>query len=202
MSKLVAVFSYSGVTKRAAERIAKENGASIFEIKATVPYTSADVNWQDESSRNVKEYKDASSRPEIAELPDMIGVDEIWIGYPIWWYTHPRIINTFFDQVKMDGIKIHLFATSSVTGIDGSLKELRETYPGLDIADAKRVPLLKRAEVQKIRKADKERAMYYNLSSDGHLWADPATYDYCFNTDKNELSALATLISRIVLAAW
>ena len=139
MSKLIVVFSYSGVTKSAAEKIAKDQNASLFEIKAAVPYTAADVNWQDESSRNVKEYKDASSRPEIAALPDMAGVDELWIGYPVWWYTHPRIINTFFDQVKLDGVKIHLFATSGGTGIDGSLKELRETYPGLDIVDAKRV---------------------------------------------------------------
>ena len=139
MSKLVAVFSYSGVTKKAAERIAKENGAEVFEIKAAVPYTAADVNWQDESSRNVKEYKDVSSRPEIAELPDLTGVDEIWIGYPIWWYTHPRIINTFFDQANLKGKTIHLFATSSSTGIEGSVKELKESYPDANIADGKRI---------------------------------------------------------------
>jgi len=139
MSKVVAVFSYSGVTKRAAERIAKENGASLFEIVPAIPYTSADVNWQDDSSRNVKEYKDAASRPGIVELPDLAGVDELWIGYPIWWYTHPRIINTFFDQAKLDGVKIHLFATSGGTGIKGSLDELKMTYPRLDIVDGKRV---------------------------------------------------------------
>ena len=139
MSKLVAVFSYSGVTKRAAERIAKENGADLFEIIPAVPYSAADVNWQDDSSRNVKEYKEVTSRPEIASLPDMTDVDELWIGYPIWWYTHPRIINTFFDLVKLDGVKIHLFATSGGTGIQGSLDELKETYPDVDIVDGKKM---------------------------------------------------------------
>ena len=90
MSKLVTYFSYSGVTKRRAENLAKENSAETFEIKAKVPYTSADVNWQDKSSRNVIEYNDKSSRPEIETIPDLSSVDEIWIGYPIWWYTHPR----------------------------------------------------------------------------------------------------------------
>lgn len=139
MSKLVTYFSYSGVTKRRAENLAKENSAETFEIKAKVPYTSADVNWQDKSSRNVIEYNDKSSRPEIEDIPDLSSVDEIWIGYPIWWYTHPRIINTFFDQADLKGKKIHLFATSSSTGIEGSIKELRETYPDVDIIDGKRI---------------------------------------------------------------
>ena len=139
MSKLVAYFSYSGVTKRKAEKLAKDNGADVFEIKAKVPYTDADVNWQDKKSRNVLEYNDKSSRPKIAEMPDLTGVDEIWIGYPIWWYTHPRIINTFFDMADLTGKKVHLFATSSSTGIEGSVKELMESYPGVDIVDGKRM---------------------------------------------------------------
>ena len=139
MSKLVTYFSYSGVTKRKAEKLAIDNGADVFEIKAKVPYTVADVNWQDKKSRNVLEYNDASSRPEIAEMPELTGVDEIWIGYPIWWYTHPRIINTFFDLAVLVGRKIHLFATSSSTGIEGSVKELRETYPDADIVDGIRI---------------------------------------------------------------
>ena len=139
MSKLVTYFSYSGVTKRKAESLAKEVSADTFEIKAKVPYTDADVNWQDKQSRNVIEYNDKSSRPEITEFPDLSSVDEIWIGYPIWWYTHPRIINTFFDQADLKGKTIHLFATSSSTGIEGSIKELKETYPNMNIADGKRI---------------------------------------------------------------
>ncbi len=139
MSKLIVFFSYSGVTKRKAESLAKETGAETFEIKAKVPYTRADVNWQDNKSRNVLEYKDKLSRPEIAAMPDLADVDEIWIGYPIWWYTHPRIINTFFDMADLNGKKIHLFATSSSTGIEGSVRELRETYPTVNIADGKKI---------------------------------------------------------------
>ncbi len=139
MSKLVAFFSYSGVTRRKAENLAKQEGERTFEIKAKIPYTNADVNWQDNTSRNVLEYKDKSSRPEIVQMPELKDVDELWVGYPIWWYTHPRIINTFFDKADLSGKKVHLFATSSSTGIDGSLKELRETYPNVNIVDGKRI---------------------------------------------------------------
>ena len=139
MSKLVVYFSYSRVTKRKAEKLAKEVGANTFEIKPKVPYTAADVNWQDSSSRNVKEHEDPFCRPEIAEMPDLSGVAEIWIGYPIWWYTHPRIIETFFDQADLKGKTVHLFATSGVTGIEDSVSELKTAYPDVNIADGKRL---------------------------------------------------------------
>lgn len=139
MSKEVIYFSYSGVTKRKAESIAKKEGADLFEIKASVPYTDADVNWQDSGSRNVLEHKDPNARPEIAELPDLTNTDEVWVGYPIWWYTHPKIIETLFDNADFSGKKVHLFATSGGSGISQSLKELQEQYPQVDFVDAKRV---------------------------------------------------------------
>ena len=139
MSKLVVYFSYGGATKKAAARIASGNGADLFEIQAAVPYTEADVNWQNNLSRNVREFREPSSRPEIVSMPDLTGVEEIWIGYPIWWYTHPRIINTFFDEADLSGIRVHLFATSGGTGIGGSLEELKETYPEISIVDGERV---------------------------------------------------------------
>ena len=139
MSRLVAYFSYSGVTKRAAEKIAVREGVDLFEIQAEKPYTKDDVNWQNNLSRNVKEFREPSSRPGIVAMPDLSGVDELWVGYPIWWYTQPRIINTFFDQADLSGKKVHLFATSGGTGIDGSLNELKETYPEVEFVDAKRV---------------------------------------------------------------
>ena len=83
MSKLVAVFSYGGNTRTAAELIAGKEGAKLFEIRAKVPYSAEDINWRHETSRNVKEQKDSESRPEIEALPDLQGVEEIWIGYPI-----------------------------------------------------------------------------------------------------------------------
>lgn len=139
MSKLVAYFSYSGVTKRAAEKIAAQEGAELFEIQASQPYTKDDVNWQNNLSRNVKEFREPSSRPGIVAMPDLSDVEELWVGYPIWWYTQPRIINTFFDQADLSGKKVHLFATSGGTGIDGSLNELKETYPEVEFVDGKRV---------------------------------------------------------------
>lgn len=139
MSRLVAYFSYSGVTAKKAEKIAEQQGAAIFEIRAQVPYTAGDVDWRNENSRNVLEYKDASCRPAIKELPDLTGVDEIWIGYPIWWYTHPRIINTFFEQADLAGKTVHLFATSGGSGIEKSCQELKEAYPAVHIAEAKKI---------------------------------------------------------------
>jgi len=139
MSKLVIYFSYGGVTKRAAAKLAKKHGAELFEIEAALPYSAEDVNWQDNLSRNVVEFRDPSSRPEIKIMPDLTETDEIWIGYPIWWYTHPRIINTLFDQADLTGKKVHLFATSGGTGIEGSFRELKETYPEVEIVDAVRM---------------------------------------------------------------
>ncbi|MCR5255112.1 MAG: flavodoxin [Acetatifactor sp.] len=139
MSKMVVYYSHSGVTRKRAVDIAAANGAAIFELHPKVPYTEADVNWQNDTSRSVVEYKDSNSRPEIDVMPDLSDVDELWVGYPIWWYTTPRIINTFFDNAVLKGKKVHLFATSSVTGVDESLDELRSLYPDVDIVDAKRV---------------------------------------------------------------
>lgn len=139
MASLVAYFSYSGVTKRQAEKLAEKAGADLFEIKAAQPYTAADVNWQDESSRNVKEYHDASSRPEIAGKTDLSKYDTVYVGFPIWWYTNPRIINTFFDSYDFTGKKVVLFATSGSTGVDGALKELRKTYPQINFVKGARI---------------------------------------------------------------
>ena len=140
ISRLVAYFSYSGSTKGDAEQLAKKLDADLFRITPIEPYTAADVNWQDDNSRNVREYKDKGSRPELCEqVEELECYDRIYIGYPIWWYTHPRIINTFLESGDFSGKRIVLFATSSVTGIDGSLEELRSTYPQLDIVGGERI---------------------------------------------------------------
>ncbi len=139
MSELVTVFSYSGTTKRAAEKIANEIQADLFEIKAKEPYTVEDVNWRKETSRCITEWKDVCSRPEIEAMPDLGGVDELWVGYPIWCYIHPRIINTFFDGVNPEGIRVHLFATAGSMGIEQSAEDLKKTYPEVEIVEAKRI---------------------------------------------------------------
>ena len=130
--KLVVYFSASGVTKNAAEKLAKAAGADIFELRPTVPYTRADLNWMDKNSRSSKEMNDAASRPEIAALPqDMSGYDTVFIGFPIWWYTAPRIIETFLDSCDLSGKTAVCFATSGGSTVAKAEKELKAKYPAV-----------------------------------------------------------------------
>ena len=130
--KLVVYFSASGVTKNAAEKLAKAAGADIFEIRPTVPYTRADLNWMDKNSRSSKEMNDAASRPEIAALPqDMSGYDTVFIGFPIWWYTAPRIIETFLDSCDLSGKTAVCFATSGGRTVAKAEKELKAKHPAV-----------------------------------------------------------------------
>ena len=112
MSKvLVAYFSAGNRTANAAKQVADILQADIFEIKPAVPYTSADLDWRDSKSRSSIEMQDKSSRPEIAEkLENMSDYDVIVLGFPIWWYVAPAIVNTFLEQYDMSGKKIVLFA--------------------------------------------------------------------------------------------
>ena len=118
--KLVAYFSASGTTKKAAERLAKATGADLFEIKPKVPYSSADLNWMDKKSRSSVEMSDPSSRPEIAEkIPHLADYDMVFLGFPIWWYVAPRIINTFVESYDFTGKTLVPFATSGGSGMGG-----------------------------------------------------------------------------------
>ena len=105
MSKtLVAYFSASGTTKHAAERLAAATGSDLYAIKPAVPYTSADLNWQDKQSRSSVEMNDPSSRPELADADaDIAAYDRIFLGFPIWWYTAPHIIRTFLESYDFAG---------------------------------------------------------------------------------------------------
>lgn len=127
MSKrLVAYFSASGVTKRAAETLAEAAGADIYEIVPEVPYTSADLDWMDKSSRSTAEMKDKTSRPSIKDgNVDIAGYDVLFLGFPIWWYVAPRIINTFLEKYDFSGKKIVLFATSGGSGFGNTAAELK-----------------------------------------------------------------------------
>ena len=129
--KLVAYFSASGVTKRAAEKLAKEQGADLFEIRPVQPYTDADLNWMDKKSRSTLEMKDKRSRVEIAEkVENMDQYDEIFVGFPIWWGVAPHIINSFLEQYDLSGKTISPFATSGGSGFGRSNKELEPSAPG------------------------------------------------------------------------
>ena len=138
MSKLIAYFSASGVTGSKAEELARAIGADLYEIAPAVRYTSADLDWMNKKSRSSVEMNDKSSRPALAETDhDFSAYDEIYIGFPIWWYTAPTIINTFLETYNFTGKKIVLFATSGGSSIDRAVKDLKKQYPSLDIAGGK-----------------------------------------------------------------
>lgn len=123
---LVAYFSASGVTGWVAENISKAAEADLFEIKPAVAYTKADLNWMDKQSRSTIEMNDPTSRPTIiGNVEDMSQYDTVIIGFPIWWYVAPTIINTFLENNNFSGKKIALFATSGGSGFGKTLEKLR-----------------------------------------------------------------------------
>lgn len=146
--RLVAYFSASGVTKKVAEMVAKAADCDLYEITPKVPYTTVDLNWMDKKSRSSVEMSDKSIRPEIAgaEL-DVSAYDEILIGFPIWWYVAPTIINTFLESHDFTGKKIILFATSGGSGFGNTVKELQPSAPGAEIVEGR---LLNRATQQTV----------------------------------------------------
>ena len=128
MSKqLVAYFSATGTTKKAAERLAKAIGADLFEIKPAVPYTKADLNWMDKHSRSSVEMNDPKSRPAMAETPRLAGYDTVFVGFPIWWYQAPRIIQTFLESADFSGKTVIPFATSGGSGMGKTVELLRSS---------------------------------------------------------------------------
>ena len=129
--KLVAYFSASGVTAKVAETLAEAIGADIFEIEPKVPYTEVDLNWMDKKARSTIEMNDPASRPEIAVKRDnMKDYDTIFVGFPIWWYVAPTIINTFLESYDLTGKTIIPFATSG--GSDIGIRSLRRGLKDLD----------------------------------------------------------------------
>ncbi len=128
MKSLVAFFSASGVTAKVASRLAQVADADLYEIKPVKKYTSADLNWQDSKSRSSVEMKDKSSRPEIIVGDvDLSGYDTVYLGFPIWWYVAPTIINTFLESYDFSGKKVVLFATSGGSRFGNTLRELKKS---------------------------------------------------------------------------
>lgn len=136
--KLVAYFSASGVTAKYAEKLSEITGADLFEIKPSIKYTDADLDWMDKNSRSTVEMKNPDSRPEIAEkLSDMEQYDTIFVGFPIWWYVAPTIIDTFLESYDFSGKTIIPFATSGGSGMGKTEKVLRKVCPNADIKNGK-----------------------------------------------------------------
>ena len=136
---LVAYFSASGVTKAVAENLAKVAEADIYEIKPAKPYTDADLNWLDKNARSTVEMKDWNSRPEIIEDDAHIeNYDTIFVGFPIWWYIAPTIINTFLEKYDFANKKIILFATSGGSSFGRSVENIRPSVDAsTDIIEGK-----------------------------------------------------------------
>ena len=127
MSKtLVAYFSASGTTARIAKELAQAAGADLYEIRPATPYTKADLNWSDKKSRSSVEMSDKSSRPALADRnADIAEYDTILLGFPIWWYVAPTIINSFLESYDFSGKKIVLFATSGGSGFGRTVAGLK-----------------------------------------------------------------------------
>lgn len=126
--KLVAYFSASGVTEDAAKKIAKAADADLYEIRPETPYTQADLNWQDKQSRSSVEMSHKELRPALADKDAKISdYDVIFLGFPVWWYTAPTIVNSFLESYDFSGKRIILFATSGSSGFGSALDDLKKS---------------------------------------------------------------------------
>lgn len=140
---LVAYFTASGngVTKGVAERLAEAVGADLFEIAPEVPYTKADLNWQDKKSRTTIEMEDKASRPAIAgKVDNMADYDTMYVGFPIWWYTAPHIILTFLESYDLAGKTVVPFATSGSSQMAAIADDLKPSAAGATVLSGKRFP--------------------------------------------------------------
>ena len=146
--KLVAYFSASGVTAKKAAKLAEALGADLYEIKPAVKYTKADLNWMDKNSRSSIEMQNKSLRPEIITGDiDIAPYDEIFLGFPIWWYVAPTIINSFLEAYDFSNKKIIPFATSGSSGFGkDTVKELAPSAPGAEIVEGTMVSGLQGAK--------------------------------------------------------
>lgn len=127
---LIAYFSASGTTARIAMEMADATDADLYEIRPSQPYTEADLDWTNKGSRSTMEMSDISCRPALAEpVPDLSQYDTIIVGFPIWWYVEPRIVDTFLDMCDIAGRTIVPFATSGGSGIERAEINLRSNYP-------------------------------------------------------------------------
>ena len=135
---LVAYFSASGVTAKLAKRIAEMVNGDLFEIRPVKPYTKSDLNWMDRQSRSSNEMKDENARPPIVgECGNIDEYSTIYLGYPIWWYLAPRIVNTFLEKHDLKGKKIYVFVTSGGSKLGEAANCLKVSCPDSEIVEGK-----------------------------------------------------------------
>ena len=136
---LVTYFSATGSTKRLAENIADVLNADLFEIEPEIKYTKEDLKWPDKNNRSFREMKDKNFRPLISKrLKNTDEYEKVLIGFPIWYYTAPTIINTFIEENDLSGKDVYVFATSGATSVDKSFKDLKKSYPYINFISGKR----------------------------------------------------------------
>ena len=138
MKALTAYFSASGVTKQLAERLAAAVGADLFEIAPETPYTKEDLDWRNAQSRSSVEMKDPACRPAIAGKTDIAPYDVVFVGFPVWWYREPSIIDTFMEAYDFTGKTVVPFATSGTSGIGDAGKNMQALAPGARVEAGKR----------------------------------------------------------------
>ena len=136
--KLVAYFSASGVTAKVAETLSEAIGADLYEIEPEVPYTKEDLDWMDKQSRSTIEMNDPASRPAIAGKRDnMDDYDTVFVGFPVWWYIAPTIINTFLESYDLTGKTIIPFATSGGSGMGKTNEKLQPSCPNSKLIEGR-----------------------------------------------------------------
>ena len=151
MKTLVTYFSASGVTRNAAKQVADIIGADLFEITPEQLYTDADLDWRDKTSRSTIEMNDMTSRPAIKDGGKVMNLDQydrVYIGFPIWWYTAPTIINTFIEANDFTGKTIVPFATSGGSTIEKACKDLKAAYPNYNFEEGKLLNHINKAEIE------------------------------------------------------
>ena len=147
---LVAYFSATGTTKAAARQLAKVAGADLYEIKPEQSYTDADLDWQNKQSRSSVEMQDKHSRPAISgKLQNMNEYNVVYVGFPIWWYTAPTIINTFLETYDFKGKTVIPFATSGGSSIQKACADLEAAYPEINWKEGKLLNRTSKGDLQK-----------------------------------------------------
>lgn len=156
MKTLVAYFSATGTTEAVAKDLAEAAGATLYEIKPEVKYTAADLDWRDKQSRSTLEMQDKGSRPAIVkDLKDADSYDVVYIGFPVWWYTAPTIINTFIEAYGFKGKTVMLFATSGGSDVTGADKQFHAQYPDIDWKPGKLLNDASKADMETWVKSNK-----------------------------------------------
>ena len=148
---LVAYFSASGVTKKVADKIAAAANGDLFQIEPEIAYSEKDLNWMNKNSRSSLEMSDKDFRPAMIKKElNLSEYDSILLGFPIWWYVAPTIINTFLESYDFSGKKITLFATSGGSGFGNTVQELRNSAPDAHIVEGKIMNMASAEDIQKL----------------------------------------------------